>query len=247
MPPFLTFLAILPGLLICFYIYTRDEHDREPQGQLAMSFTLGVLATLPAIFIERWAVQQGYDDTSNLLYVTCFSFAIVGFVEEIVKFLPLRFYAYTRPEFDEPMDGIVHAVMIGMGFATLENLLYADIFGYGTVLLRAFTAVPAHASFAIITGYFVGLAKFDPDNRNVLILKGLGGAILLHGIYDFFLIQDNLPGLALVSVVGLYISIFYAQKLVKWHRQLALERKMMAEQVEHQLDAPVEGEENSEA
>ena len=56
-------------------------------------------------------------------------------------------------------DGIVYAVMIGMGFATLENIIYASRFGLETTLFRAFTAVPAHGVFAAIMGYYIGVGK----------------------------------------------------------------------------------------
>ena len=62
--------------------------------------------------------------------------------------------------------------MIGMGFATLENILYADRFGLQTVMIRAFTAVPAHAIFAIIMGYYIGLAKFNKKKSHQIFSSG---------------------------------------------------------------------------
>ena len=53
-----------------------------------------------------------------------FSYAVVGFSEEASKFLGLRFYSYRQKSFDEPLDGIVYSVMVSMGFATLENVMY---------------------------------------------------------------------------------------------------------------------------
>ena len=53
-----------------------------------------------------------------------------------------------------------------MGFATMENISFANRFGLETVLLRAFTAVPAHLVFGVVAGYYVGLAKFDHARRS---------------------------------------------------------------------------------
>ena len=64
-----------------------------------------------------------------------------------------------------------------MGFATLENVLYVYNYGFSTGVLRAFTAVPAHATFAILMGYFMGKAKFS-KNRIQLNLLGLLGATI---------------------------------------------------------------------
>lgn len=48
------------------------------------------------------------------------------------------------------------------------------------------TAVPAHATFAAVMGYFVGLAKFNHKNERSLMFRGFLLATILHGFYDFF-------------------------------------------------------------
>ena len=81
----------------------------------------------------------------------------------------LLWYAYRKKEFDEPFDGIVYAVMVGMGFATVENISYVSQYGLMTGIMRLFMAVPAHASFAIIMGYFMGKARFSAKKENFLL------------------------------------------------------------------------------
>ncbi|MBK7649981.1 MAG: PrsW family intramembrane metalloprotease [Flammeovirgaceae bacterium] len=39
---------------------------------------------------------------------------------------------YNNKHFNEPFDGIVYSVMVGMGFATFENILYVVEGGIGT-------------------------------------------------------------------------------------------------------------------
>ena len=114
-------LAIAPGLAICIYIFTRDIYNREPAGNLVLSFLLGVLSIIPAFFIETFLDKQVADSASGIFFK---SFFIIALTEEACKFLALRYYAYRRRSFDEPFDGIVYSVMVSMGFATLENILY---------------------------------------------------------------------------------------------------------------------------
>ena len=57
-------------------------------------------------------------------------------------------------EFDELMDGIVYGAVASLGFATLENIMYCIDGGLSVVAIRALTAVPAHASFGAIMGYY---------------------------------------------------------------------------------------------
>ena len=65
------------------------------------------------------------------------------------------------------MDGIVYATATALGFATLENVLYAlpleslsSLVVSGT--FRAILSVPAHALFAVFWGFALGIAKFRP-------------------------------------------------------------------------------------
>ena len=139
--------------------------------------------------------------------------------EEAAKFMVLLVLVFPRRFFNEPMDGIVYAVLIAMGFATLENIVYADRFGLPTVLVRALTAVPAHLAFAIVQGYFAGLAKFDPKNRDRLLAKGLGLSVLLHGTHDLLILQGWSKWLVALGTFALYLNLFFLSKLVREHQE----------------------------
>lgn len=214
-------LATLPGLLIAIYIYYKDIHDKEPHKYLIWCFLFGALSTLPAIWLERWGMSYGYNVSPDILTTAIFAFVVVAGSEELVKYVFLRGYIYPKSEFDEPLDGIVYAVMIGMGFATLENVLYASNYGIQTTIIRAFTAVPAHGAFAVIMGYYVGLAKFSDTNKLQLLLQGLVGAIALHGAYDFFIFQKNYPALVGLTLVILVIGIVLSRRMIKIHQEMS--------------------------
>lgn len=226
-------LAILPGLIICYYIYQLDKYEKESKIELVICFVLGMLSTVPIYFLERWAhgVESSFE---SRMAVTLFSsFFIVGFGEEFSKFIALLIYPFQRSFFNEPFDGIIYAVMISMGFATLENVLYANQYGLETTLLRAFTAVPAHAAFAVIVGYFVGLARFNLEKRAWLLLKGLGIAVLVHGLYDFFILQQYIEWLMLLAVIVLWLALWYANRLIKLHQRNSPFRQTEVEKTDH--------------
>lgn len=147
------------------------------------------------------------------------SFGVLALAEEAAKFALLLMLVFPRRFFNEPMDGIVYAVLIAMGFATLENIVYADRFGLQTVLVRALTAVPAHLAFAIVQGYFVGLAKFDLKNRGRLLAKGLGLSVLLHGAYDWLILQGWSKWLVALGTFALYLNLFFLSRLVQAHQK----------------------------
>lgn len=211
-------LAIAPGIAICLYIFLKDIYNKEPKRLLLASFLFGVLSIIPAYLIENFAIN--YFDTSISSLAT-FAFCVVALSEEMSKFLVLRFFCYKRKSFDEPLDGIVYSVMVSMGFATLENVNYVFTHGYSTAFTRMFLSVPAHATFAIVMGYFAGKAKFDSARSFRFLFTGLLIAVSFHGTFDFFIF------LQLNEKVGQYVSdgLLFGGAIVSYIIAIALSRK----------------------
>lgn len=200
-------LAIAPGLAICIFIYLKDKYNREPIGLLIMSFILGMLSIIPAIILEKtFGIPTEHLGNASIFSIGIFAFAVVALSEEGCKFVVLRWYCYPKKAFDDPFDGIVYAVMVGMGFATLENIGYVMEHGIGTGITRMFLSVPAHATFAVLMGYFVGYAKFDPGKRNGYFLLAIICPVIFHGTFDFFLFEGD----SLLHVAGALVSFIIA-------------------------------------
>jgi len=220
-------LAIAPGIAICIYIFLKDIYNKEPGKLLLISFLLGILTIIPPYFFEN---VMGRFFTNSILHTGIFAYVIVAFSEEISKFLVLRYYCYTRKAFDEPLDGIVYSVIVSMGFATIENIGYVLSQGYSTAFLRMFLSVPAHASFAVVMGYFAGKAKFDSANSFKLLTTGLLLAIFFHGTFDFFIFLQKSPEvkpfvsdslLFTGAIVSYIFAIRMSRKHIYLHQQLS--------------------------
>lgn len=231
-------VAAAPGIAICLYIFYRDVYNKEPKLNLFVCFILGALAILPAIELERYFSKGLLDGSVGS--VAIFAFLVVGLSEEFCKFIGLRLYAYNQKSFDEPFDGIVYSLMISMGFATVENIMYVTKFeaamgnGMQVGLQRMFLSIPAHATFAVIMGYYVGKAKFDSKNSFMLLLMGLGGATFFHGAYDFFLFVNsyaeagqNIAGigrslseflLLAGAIISLIVALVLSRRLIRIQR-----------------------------
>jgi RsiW-degrading membrane proteinase PrsW (M82 family) len=208
-------LAIAPGAAIALYVYLRDKYEREPLKLLLQTFAAGFFVIIPAAMIEVW-FSKVFLLGDTLQEIAVHNFIFVGLTEEVCKFLCLYVVAYAKPDFNEPFDGITYAVMVSMGFATSENIMYVLDGGLHVALIRIFTAVPAHASFSVFMGYFVGLSKFKKHNR-VFLFLGLLTAALFHGAYDFFLSIDSMELIALGALVTLIVGIrlsFRAMKIL---------------------------------
>src|SRR3982751_2904618 len=159
-------LALAPGVAIGIYIYLKDRHEREPIYLLLLSFLYGALSTVLTFLISYPIHLFFLTKQTDVLDQFYDAFFKVAFIEEFSKFVFVRFVLYQNKNFNEPFDGIVYAVMVGMGFAAVENVIYVFQQGFVTGVLRVFTAVPAHATFAVIMGYFLGKAKFA-GNRQI--------------------------------------------------------------------------------
>lgn len=215
----LLLLAIAPVFIIILYIYFKDKFEKEPIGFLFKNFLLGVTLSILITTILGGVASKLIPLINETSVFEQFlkAFIVVALVEEFSKYVIVRYYSQRSKEFNEPFDGIVYAVMVSMGFAALENVLYVFQYGVSTGITRAFTAVPAHATFAIIMGYFMGKAKFS-KNRIGLNLLGLICATLFHGAYDFFLFINFIPGIWIGAFISLFIGIYLSRKAIKKHQ-----------------------------
>lgn len=211
--------AITPILFVLIFIYFMDKYEKEPIRLLLSNFFLGaivsiIITTILYVIID---IPLPLKNNTSIFEQFIKAFFVVGLTEEFSKYIIIRYYAQPHEEFNEPFDGIIYAVMVSMGFAATENIMYVTQGGFETALVRAFTAVPAHATFAILMGYYIGKAKFS-GNRVVLNLTGLLLAALFHGAYDFFLFIDFIPGIWIGAFISLLIGIILSRKAIKKHQ-----------------------------
>ncbi len=201
-------------------MYRLDKYEKEDWKTLLVHFVLGILVAFPAYVLERKAAEWGLNNPSHFWASLLFAFVIIALLEELVKFIPLAAYTFHARFFDEPLDGIIYAVFIAMGFATFENLVYASEHDIETTLVRAFTAIPAHAAFGVVQGYYAGMGRFGlHSNKYLRLSKGLFIATLIHGAYDFFLLYEWYNWLVLLALVVLGLSIYYAKRLVNLQQE----------------------------
>lgn len=214
-------LAVAPGIAIGIYIYLKDKHEREPIGLLLMSFFYGALSTVVTLLISYPLTSSIAIDENSLSDQFINAFFLVALVEEFSKFLFVRFVLYPNKNFNEPFDGIVYALMVSLGFATLENVLYTFKFGVETGIVRMFTAVPAHACFGILMGYFLGKAKFTHRKEIYYAFVALFVATLFHGAYDYFWFIAYVPGIWVGAIISLVVGIILSRKAIRIHQNIS--------------------------
>jgi RsiW-degrading membrane proteinase PrsW (M82 family) len=202
-------LAVAPAVFLLLFVYLRDKYEREPLSLIAITFVIGAACLLPAAVIEF--ILGLFLPYNFLLQV----FLYVALIEELTKFIAVRVKAYSSPHFREVMDGIVYAVAAGLGFATLENVVYILQSGLSVAITRAFLSVPGHAVWAGIMGFYIGLAKCNATSKSqerLRIVEGIGIATVLHGIYDILVFSQSLLGVIGISLVGWILFLYLIRK-----------------------------------
>ncbi len=192
--------ALLPVLVILGWIYYQDKYEKEPFSLMALAFLGGILAAICSLAL--YPILTLIDHIPNKYALAFFdSFLGAAIPEESFKFLFLYWFIWKQKDFNEKFDGILYAVMVAMGFAALENILYLFLmYSLPTAVGRAILAVPGHAFFGVIMGYYVALAKFSPvSERKKHFMLAFIIPILAHGIYNFLL--------SLFSIVNKYVAI----------------------------------------
>jgi RsiW-degrading membrane proteinase PrsW (M82 family) len=197
---YLFLLAIAPAVFWLWYFYNKDRYEPEPLSWILLVYIFGIAVTIPVAFIEG---VMGEVLPEFLIVVM-----VAPVVEESGKYLVVRKTVFESGEFDEPVDGIIYAAAAGLGFATLENVIYvfsaletSVVLALQTGLVRALISVPGHVLFSAMWGYSLGKARFIPaDKRAGVIAAGLILAMASHALFNL-LLYDTIGFAVLVLVV----------------------------------------------
>lgn len=212
-------VSILPIYFLAKLIYDLDQ-EKEPKKllkELLISGCFSCVLVLIVSFTLGDIIPLFSTDPMSMSFFekVMYSFFCVGLVEEGCKYLMLYTTTYNHKEFNFTFDMIVYAVFVSLGFALLENILYVLQGGLLTGILRAVTAVPAHASNAVFMGIFLSHAKqYEYINKTKsMTFKILGVAVptILHGIYDTLAFSNALLILIMFITTFFTITVIYVK------------------------------------
>jgi RsiW-degrading membrane proteinase PrsW (M82 family) len=204
------------ALLWLIYFDFMDSLHKEPRVLLAAAFALGAGAALLGLGVyaalERLGVPAIPGPAPKEILLYCL--LVIGPVEEGCKFAVARAIVFRWRAFNEPIDGLVYAAALAIGFATFENLLYLVHLPYldtSEQLARAATSPLTHSLFSAIWGFGVAHAAFDATSRWGRWRWQLGALVvsaLLHGFYDALLLgwHATIPASATVLVIWIFVQ-----------------------------------------
>jgi RsiW-degrading membrane proteinase PrsW (M82 family) len=213
----LILVVSLPVIPAWFAFRSRKLDNRL----FLLSLAAGFLSVPVAAFLQGLLPSAGSGQGAVIFSV----FVRIGLVEELSRILtlfPLLKFAGHSLSADEvlsaangagpPRDlGAMTGLAAGLGFAAAESGFYGAS-GIGIALLRAFTAAPLHGACGARAGAALSLVRRRPVRSAALFVS----AVLIHGIYDLFIISPGLPSflsiLTALAALGSSILVMAEQK-----------------------------------
>ena len=219
--PILIAAAVLPAVFLLIKVEREDHLEKESRGLLFSLVAFGIISTAIASLGERigMVILANIFQQESVLYNFLLFFGVVAFSEEGAKYVLLKRRTWNNPEFNCQFDGVVYSVFVSLGFALWENIGYVAMYGLGTAVVRALTAVPGHACFGVFMGTWYGMAKRregagDYDGAKRMRVRSLLVPAVLHGFYDF-VATYNSDVMNIVFLVFVILMFITAWRLVK--------------------------------
>lgn len=195
----LGFSPVIAGII---WVYFAQRNGRQFSSLLVRSFFLGMLGIIMLFAAEYLSSLLGLNELRNLRRILFYSFVTVGFSSELGIYLIYRFLILPKECIDKPIHGITFSIMVALGFSAVRLVCYFfDPLGIRDLFpstLYTFVFIPANMMFAVIMGFYVGMAKFV-KSRFVYNLTGLFAAAFFHGLFNFCLLTKDFKLLSLFA------------------------------------------------
>lgn len=213
--PLFVIFGLAPSLTWLAFYLRKDSHP-EPNRMIVRVFVWGMLATIPVLgleiafkflFFDILFIPQG-------LALALYVFLGIALVEEILKFLVVKWQVFSNSAMDEPVDLMLYMIISALGFAGLENILIllglgnlAPVSNIATLaVLRFLGATFLHALASGLFGYFLALGQFGHKHRTFAFFFGLTLATLLHGFFNMVIIEARGAEKILIPLVLFIIT-----------------------------------------
>lgn len=184
------FLAVLAPAIIWMWFFHRQDKRPEPVALVGLAFFAGLVIVYPSYLVQvrllphlpELSPEQDFD---VLLLSTT---VLAGLIEEMAKFAVVLALFCWRKEFDEPVDGLIYAVTVAIGFTAGEDFLkHSDGVDWARLINP-----PGHAMFAAIWGYGLGMYLVRPRWEPLAVRLAI--SIGVHGLWDALSIYREIEG-----------------------------------------------------
>lgn len=213
--------GLVPALLWLWFWLREDRRQPEPTGLIALSFIAGAIA-VPLVI--------PFQQTAGLVFSGTALIIAWSLVEEVFKVGAAYFAALRTRAMNEPIDAVIYMITAALGFAALENALYvlapiSNGFVVETILTGNFRFIGAtllHTLASATVGIAIALSFYRAAFVQwVYFTAGLILAIVLHALFNFFILRSNgetLLGIFLFVWIGIIIVILLIERIKRIRR-----------------------------
>lgn len=208
---FATVMALAISVNWAVYMRKLDVFEPESWWNLLVAFAFGAITVwlvfpVSALLNDAFGFALNGDPLNDFLYCTIG----IGMVEELVKILPLVVLARFPTVVNEPFDYIIYACLSALGFAFVENWLYIEQSDFYAINGRALMSTVAHMCFSSVVGYGMMVSACRMKWRGwYLVVGAFLLASVMHGFYDFWLINPIAKAYSGLSLVFFVITVHF--------------------------------------
>lgn len=208
--------ALLVMLSWLFYLRKIDIYEPERWKNIFFIFILGVIfSELTFLLSDVISMSTGFDLNGRFFNDLLYCIIGIGVIEELVKILPVIIILKYTKAINEPVDYLVYGSVSALGFAFAENLLYFNSYGPQIIMGRALTAVVFHMFLTSLAAYGLMLNKYKSGKGLVTkFTKYFILAAIVHGLYDFWLINPIVSKFGILSMIMLVFCFSFFNTLI---------------------------------
>ncbi len=200
----------VPAIAILVLTHFINRYDPKPWFLRIATFLWGACIAVPIAFFTETYIETVVPDAlaqgaNNVLHIA-FLALNPSIVEESSKGLGLLLLLIVRRNtFVTVVDGIVYGVLVGAGFALVENYWYFANHPEGSlatlILGRVFLGWLLHSTFTACIGVTLGYLRYKRGRWRQfgLLLTGFLLAVGLHSLFDFVVLLLDTSSIALFS------------------------------------------------
>ena len=204
-------LGLLPVLVFLAALVLLDSYKLMRARRVALLLAAGAIAAVLSLALNRMLAEPlGLDRAQVARY-------LAPVVEELLKAVPvIALLARRRVGF--LVDAAIAGFAVGAGFAAAENLHYFVALGPSSVVLwvvRGFGTALMHGSVTAIAAILAKLlADRHGSSRPWIYLPGLLLAVLLHSVFNHFVLSPGLSTVVLLVVIPVFfVAVFHLSEL----------------------------------
>ncbi len=199
-------ISVLPVFLFLGALVLLDSYKLIPLRAILFAVAAGCVAAAAGYAANSWLRE------ALALDLPRYSRYVAPVVEELLKALYVV-WLMRRSKVGFVADAATYGFAVGTGFALVENVLLLQAYPSATLwawLVRGFgTALMHGGTTAIVAMMARTLQKRETGLRLRLVLPGLAVAILLHALYNQFLVSPLLATALIMLVLPSIVNALF--------------------------------------